>query len=45
VRLTIVVQVVLDLGFLWSLKLCQGNENVAQCWQYLLGLVGFDLQL
>jgi hypothetical protein len=26
-------------------QMCQSNENVAHCWQDLLGLLGFDLQL
>jgi hypothetical protein len=45
VRLTIEVQDVLDFGFLWFPKLRQCHEDIIQCWQDLLGLFGFDLQV
>jgi hypothetical protein len=45
VRLTIVVQDVLNFGFLWFPKLHQYHKDIAQCQQDLLGLLGFDLQL
>jgi hypothetical protein len=43
--LTIAIQDVLDFSFLWFPKLCQCHENIIQCRQDLLGLLGFDLQL
>jgi hypothetical protein len=45
IRLTIVVQDVLDFDFLRFPKLRQCHEDIIQCWQDLLGLLGFDLQL
>jgi hypothetical protein len=40
-----VVQNVLDFGFLWFPKLHQCHEDIIQCRQDLLRLFGFDLQL
>ncbi len=43
IRLTIAVQDVLDFGFLWFPKLRSCHEDITQCRQDLLGLLGFDL--
>jgi hypothetical protein len=43
VRLSIVVQDVLDFVFLWFPKLGMCHEDITQCRQYLLGLLGFDM--
>jgi hypothetical protein len=44
VWLTIVVQDILDYKFLWFPKQWQCIEEIKQCHQDLLGLLGFDLQ-
>jgi hypothetical protein len=44
-RLTIVVEDVIDYEILWFPKVQYGVEDVLQAWEDLLGLLGFELEL
>jgi hypothetical protein len=44
-KLTIVMHDVIDYEILWYPKMQYDVEDVLQVWEYLLGLLGFELKL